>query len=194
MTLLKSSISLLLIFLICQQTLGQVKKSEKEYKIYFKSLQIGKIDTILILKSGCTGCEVKYSDTLESIIDGQTIYILTQKNELFKLAIFDDIHAPKYVTFDTCTLFKIVAQNKTVLKSKESFYKKELAELQKSKFIPPRPTHYSFEDLTIKLPGFKYNFTLVEKNADYLGFIRENEKWFQVTKTIIEKFLIMYAD
>ena len=167
---------------------AQAKKSEQLFNKYFKQLKASKVDTIVIVKSGCTGCDVVYADTPKSVVDGQTIYVLTQKAGQFKLAIFDDVHNPKYYSVDTCSLFDTIERYKQTLKLKDTFYKKELAELKKSKFLPPRPIHYSFEDLTIQSPSFKYNFMVNGKDADYLGFVRENEKWFQATKTIIEKF------
>lgn len=167
---------------------AQTKKSEQLFTKYFQQLKASKVDTIVIVKSGCTGCDVVYADTPKSIIDGQTIYVLTQKVGQFKLAIFDDIHNPKYYSADTCSLFDTISHYKQTLKLKDTFYKRELAELKKSKFFPPRPIHYSFEELTIKTPNFNYNFLVNGKDADYLGFIRENEKWFQATKNILKSF------
>lgn len=169
---------------------GQTKKSAQQFTEYFHQLKSSKVDTILIIKSGCIGCEVTYTDTSKSVIDGQAIYVLTQNNGQFKLAIFDDIHNSKYLTADTCSIFGIINENKSLLKLKDTFYKKELAELKKSKFFPPRPIHYFFDELTIQLPNFKYNFLVVNNDADYLGFVRKNENWFRATKSIIERFFI----
>lgn len=188
MTQLKTSTLLILLLSLTLYSYGQTKRSEQQFNKYYQQLKSLKVDTFLIVKSGCTGCEVTYSDTSKSVIDGQTIYVLTQKSGQFKLAIFDDIHNPKYLTTDTCSLFETIDRNKSLLKLKDSFYKKELRELKKSKFLPPGPIHYSFEDLTIQTPNFKYSFLVNGKDADYLGFVRENEKWFQATKNIIERF------
>ncbi len=184
---------IVLAFLILSSSLtlcsyGQTKKSAQQFQKYYQQVKSLKVDTFLIIKSGCTGCEVKYSDTSKSVVDGQTIYVLTQKSGQFKLAIFDDIHNAKYYTADTCSIFDTIDNNKSFLKLKDRFYKIELAELKKSMFFPPRPVHYSFEDLTIQTPSFKYNFLVNGKDADYLGFVRKNEKWFQSTKNIIEMF------
>jgi hypothetical protein len=167
---------------------AQTKKSEQQFNKYFHQLKASKVDTFIIVKSGCTGCDVVYADTPKSVIDGQTIYVLTQNAGQFKLAVFDDIHNPKYYSVDTCSLFDTIDHNKLTLRLKDTFYKKELAELKKSKFFPPQPIHYSFEELTIQTPNFKYNYIVNGKNADYLGFIRENEKWFQATKKILKSF------
>jgi hypothetical protein len=188
MTQLKISTIIILLVSLTLYSYGQTKISDKHFNKYYQHLKASKVDTILIVKSGCTGCDVSYTDTSKSVRNGQTIYVLTQKNGLFKLAIFDEIQNPKYFTADTCSLFDTINQNKSLLKLKDTFYKKELAELKKSKFFPPRPIHYSFDELTIQFPNFKYNFLINSKDADYLGFIRENEKWFIATKTIIEKF------
>lgn len=188
MTKLKISILVLTLFSLTLPTFGQTKKSEQQLEKYYKQLKSSKVDTVLTLKSGCTGCEVTYTDTTKGIIDGQTIYVLTQKNEQFKLAIFDDIHNPEYFTSDTCSLFNVIYHYKPVLKSKDTFYKKELAELEKVKFLPPRPIHFPFEELVISLPNFHYDFVINNKDADYLGFVRENEQWFKATKNIIDRF------
>lgn len=168
---------------------GQAQNTEQQFTQYFKQLESSRIDTILILKSGCIGCEVIYTDTAKSISDGQTIYVLTQENGQFKLAIFDDIHSPEYFSMDTCSLFDKVSHNKSLLRLKDPFYKKKLAKLKRSKFFPPRPIHYSFEELIIQLPDFNYDFVIKGKDTDYLGVIRENENWFKVTKAIIEEFI-----
>src|SRR6476620_4828434 len=90
MTKLKISILILTLFSLTSYSFGQRKKSDQEFDKYYKQLKSYKVDTVLTLKSGCTGCEVTYTDTPKSVIDGQTIYVLTQKNGQFKLAIFDD--------------------------------------------------------------------------------------------------------
>ena len=182
LTFLSSSFSLPL----CSY--GQTKKSVQQFHKYYQQVKSLKVDTFLVLKAGCTGCEVKYSDTSKNVVDGQTIYVLTKKSGQFILAVFDDLHHPKYFTADTCSIFDTIERNKSLLKVKDRFYKMELAELKKSLFFPPRPIHYSFEDLTIQTPSFKYNFSVNGKDADYLGFVRKNEKWFQATKNIIEMF------
>lgn len=149
MTQTKTSTLLILSISLTLYSYGQTKISEQQFHKYYQQLKYLKVDTFLIIKSGCTGCDVKYSDTSKSVVDGQSIYVLTKKSGQFKLAIFDDIHNPKYFTADTCSLFDIIDHNKSLLNLKDTFYKTELAELKKSKFFPPRPIHYSFEDLTI---------------------------------------------
>lgn len=186
---LKTCIYLILALSLTFSSFCQTRKAEEYYVKYLKQLKSFKNDTILIVKSGCTGCEVTYTDTLRSVEDGQTIYVLTQKWGVFKLAIFDDMHSPKYFKSDTCSVFDTIEKNKSLLELKDSFYKTELDELKKSKFTPPRPIHYSYEEVIILLPDFEYNFIVNGKDADYLGFIRENENWFKATKTIIEKFI-----
>jgi hypothetical protein len=191
MTRLKFSTLFILTLSLTLSSYAQTKKSEQQFTKYFQQLKSSKGDTILIIKSGCTGCDVTFTDTSKSVRDGQTIYVLTQNNGKFKLAIFDDIHNPKYLRADTCSIFDMIDENKSILKLKDTFYKKELAELKKkSKFFPPRPIHYSFDELTIQLPNFKYNFLVVNNDADYLGFVREHENWFRAAKSIIEKLFI----
>ncbi len=188
MTQLKVSLLLSLSISLTLYSNGQTEKPEQQFQKYYEQLKSLKIDTFIIIKSGCIGCEVKYPDTFKSIVDGQTIYVLTQKNGLFKFAIFDGIHNPLFYTADTCSLFETLDYNKSLLKQKDTFYIKELTELRKSKFFPPQPIHYSYKDLSIQTPNFKYHFIVTGEDSDYLGIVRENEKWFQATKNIIEEF------
>ena len=188
MTQFKISTFLILTLNLTQLCYGQTKKSEQQFTKYYQQLKSSKVDTILIVKSGCTGCDVKYTDTPKSVIDGQTIYILTQKSGQFKLAIFDDIHNPKYFTSDTCSLFKFIDHNKISLEQKESFYKTERPKIKsKSGFYPPSHIHYSYEELSIKLPKFNYDFMIVNNNKDHFGLERDKEKWFALTNLIIKK-------
>ena len=188
MTMLKNVLAIGLLGLTLG-AYGQSQNTEQQFTQYFKQLESSGVDTILILKSGCIGCEVIYTDTAKSISNGQTIYVLTQENGQFKLAVFDEVHGPKYSTMDTCSLFDKIFCYKPLLRLKDPFYKKELAKLKRSKFFPPLPIHYSFEELIIQLPDFKYDFAIKGKDTDYLGLNRESENWFKVTKAIIEAFI-----
>jgi hypothetical protein len=176
----------LLAIIFTQTALSQDRKSDKDFKEYSTSILRANVDTIVVLKSGCTGCEVRYEDEQKHNVGEQTIYVLTKKSGQFKVAIFDDIISPIYFTTDTCSLFDTIQHYKSVLNSKDPFYKKELAELSKSNFFRPRPIHYAFDELIITLPEFKYEFLVIGENADYLGFVRQNENWFLVTKAFIE--------
>jgi hypothetical protein len=188
MTQLKIYTLLILTLSLTLASYGQIKKSEQQFIIYYQQLKSSKVDTVLIIKSGCIGCDVTYIDTSKSIIDGQTIYVLTQKNGQFKVAIFDDIHNPKYFTRDTCSLFKFINENKVTLGQKGKFYKTEIPKIKsKSGFYPPSPIHYSYEELGIKLPNFNYDFMIVDDNKDHFGLQRDKEKWFTLTNQIIKR-------
>lgn len=176
------------IFCLTLSSFGQAKKSEQQLAKYFQQLKSSKVDTIITIKSGCTGCEVKYTDSSKSVIDGQSIYVLTQKFGHSRLAMFDDINNSKYFTLDTCSLFEFISQNKVTLGQKEKFYKTEIPKIRsKSGFYPPRPIHYSYEELSIKLAKFNYDFMIVDENKDYFGLERDKEKWFALTKEIIKR-------
>lgn len=172
-------------FMLTLPLYGQVSKAERQFIQYIKSM---KVDSMVVFKSGCLGCSIQYADTAKNVLDGKTIYVLTKKHGQMKLVIFDDIHNPKYFTLDSCSLFGAIHQ--PILKHKNKFYKKELAILKTVKFLAPKPTHYTFEELTIQLPNFKYNFLVIDRDSDYMGFIRKNEDWFVATRAIIEQFLV----
>lgn len=95
---------------------------------------------------------------------------------------------------DTCSLFDFINQNKSVLQQQKIFYENELPKIKsKSGFYPPRPSHYSYEDLNIQLSNFKYDFKVVDGNKDHFGLQRDNEKWFLVTKEIIERIYNLHT-
>ena len=189
MTQLKICTFLILILHLTPSSYGQTKKSEQHFIKYYQQLKSLKVDTILFIKSGCTGCDVTYTDTSKSVIDGQTIYVLTQKNGQFKLAIFDDVRVSKFITADTCSLFKFVNKNQSILRRKASFYKNEIPKIKsKDGFYPPSPIHYSYEELNIHLANFHYDFKVVDNDKDHFGLKRDKEKWFILTKEIIKMF------
>ena len=183
----------LLLMLICFKgsSFAQIQKSELQLTEYLAHLKSLKVDTVLIVKSGCTGCEISYTDTANTVSNGETIFVLSQQSDRYKLVSFDDFSRQKSYSLDKCTLFDTIQHYKTILTQKESFYKNELAELKEVKFFPPRPIHYSYEKIAIQLPSFTYDFMLVDEEFDYLGFSRDNENWFKVTQNLFKQFLAL---
>ncbi len=175
------------LFAFADTAFGQAQKSEQQLKSYLLRLKASKVDTILIVKSGCSGCYIKYSDTSIPVNGGQDVYVLTKNARQFNLAYFDDLNRQRSFTFDSCSLFDTIQYYKLILKQKENFYKKELAELRKTKFFPPGPVHYSYEELVIKIPSFSYSFMVVEEKFDRFGFSREDEPWFKARQNIINR-------
>lgn len=160
----------------------------QQVKNYLLQLKATNIDTFLIVKSGYTGSEVKYNDTSKAISNGQTIYILSQHQGHFKLVSFDDFNRQKSYSVDSCSLFSTIVQNKSILRQKEAFYRKRHEELKKAKFLPPKPIHYSYVDVTLKLASFDYEAILLENNFNDFEYPEEKENWFIVTKTIVNEF------
>lgn len=161
---------------------------EEQLKNYLLHLQKSKVDTFLILKSGCADCEVKYSDTSKAVSDGQTVYILSQQLGGFTIVTFDDFGRQHVYTMDTCSLFDTIMYHKAVLRQKDVFYDKQREELKKGKFLPPRPIHYSYYDLAVRISKFTYEFKIVENDSGMFIFPERQENWFVVTKDIIFKF------
>jgi hypothetical protein len=188
MILRQLSFALITTLILSLVTFGQTSKSEYYLKRYLSQLKTFRVDTFVVIKSGCTGCVVKYSDTSKSVSDGQAIYLLFQRKGQYKIVSFDDFGTERQYFIDTCSLFDTIVRHKPILRQKEIFYKKELAELKKAKFLPPKPSHYNFQELIVQLPNFKYELKLVENEFDQYGFERENENWFVLTKIIINKF------
>lgn len=179
---------LLVIIFQGEAVFGQESKSEIELKKFLTELRTSKVDTFLIVKSGCIGCELKYNDTSETISDGQSIYVMTQHQGKFNVAVFDDLHKQKYFAIDTCSIFRFISLNKSTLLQKEEFYKKEIPKIKsKDGFFPPSPIHYSYEKLIFNLSNFKYEFEIVYEDKDHFGLKRDKENWFILTKEIIRK-------
>jgi uncharacterized protein YqeY len=70
---------IILTFFLPMFSFGQTQKSEQQLKNYLRQLNEAKVDTLFIIKSGCAGCEVKYTDTSKAITDEQIIFILSQE-------------------------------------------------------------------------------------------------------------------
>ena len=187
MTQLSKLILLIITFGWTQLLSGQEKRSDQQLNDYLQQLKATRVDTVITIKSGCTGCEVKYNDISKAVADGQSIYVLTQHNGEFKVAIFDDVRVSKFIKADTCSLFEFVNKNKSFLHGKAIFYKKQIPKIiSKNGFYPPSPIHYSYEELNIHLTDFHYDFKVVDNDKDHFGLKRDKEKWFILTKEIIK--------
>ena len=179
---------LLLLTILTQTSLGQDKKTEKEFKSYLQRLKATNVDTFLTVNTGCTGCEIQYDDFPKLIDNGHFIYVLSKHKGKYNIVVFNEIHNEKSFNIDTCSLFDFVFKNKTLLNKKTKFYKGEMSNLKsKDTFYPPRPIQYSYEELTIQTPNFSYNFKVLDGCADFLGIIREKEIWFKLTTEIIKR-------
>ena len=182
---------LLLLFLTINLTkvvLGQTHDSDEQLNKYLLHLKDFKVDSIVIVKSGCVGCDVINFNSSKHVEDEQSIYVLTKQSGIFLLAIFNDADSAKYINIDTCTLFKFINQNENILQNQKSFYKKEISKIKsKSGFYPPILIHHSFEELTINLSFFNYNFEVNDDDKDHFGFKCDNTKWFIITKNIIKR-------
>jgi hypothetical protein len=179
---------LFLLTILTQTTFGQEKKTEQELKDYLQHLKATNVDTVLIVKSGCKGCETKYVDYPKAIDSGQSIYVVTQQKGKFIITMFDDVHLQKSFGIDTCSLFDFVFKNRILLQEKTEFYKTEIPKIKsKDGFYPPRKIHYRYEELSIKTPSFNYIFEIINNNEDNYGFKRDNENWFILTSEIIKK-------
>jgi hypothetical protein len=177
---------LILVTTFSQIVFGQVIQPEKELNVYLAQLKEKNIDTVLVVNSGCVGCEVTYNNDQTAIPNGKSIYVLTKHKGQFNLAIFDDIQSKKSCIVDTCTIFEFILKNKAILQQKDIFYKSEMNKIRsKNGFYPPRPVHYSYEELNIQLVSFNYVFNVVDHENDNFGLNREKDSWFILTKEII---------
>lgn len=182
------ALTLLLLIILTQTTFGQEKKTEQELKGYLQHLKTTNVDTVLIVKSGCKGCETKYADFPKAIDSGQSIYVVTQQKGKFIITVFDDVHSQKSFSIDTCSLFNFVFKNKILLQEKNKFYKTEIPKIRsKDGFYPPGRIHYNYEELSIKTPNFNYIFEIINNSEDNYGFKRDKENWFILTREIIRK-------
>jgi hypothetical protein len=164
---------------------AQSRQSDQLFASYHKLLNSSKVDTIIILKSGCKNCVVEYTNSPQTVDDGQIIYVLTQDKGQIKLAIFDDKKEPAYFTADSCMVFKYIDIVKPLLKLKEPYYINAIKEEKELKFVAPYLKQFPYEELTIQLPKFKYNFIIVDNNLDYMGIEQNHRNWFIETQTII---------
>jgi hypothetical protein len=171
-----------------QTVLSQEKQTEKALEKFILQLKSAKIDTFLIFKSGCFGCEIIKSDTSKATIDGQNIYVLAQKSGHSSISIFNDLNEQINFKTDTCSVFEFVFSIKPELLKKDIFYKNQIPKVKsKNGFLPPRPVHFSYADLKVYSPNFIYELNIINDNNDSFGLKPEKEKWFILTKEIIKR-------
>ncbi|MCZ2129066.1 MAG: hypothetical protein LC109_02240 [Bacteroidia bacterium] len=183
--------AILLSFFLPLFSIGQTQKPKQQLEDYLLQLKGLQVDTFLVIKSGCAGCEVKYADTSKAVTDGQTIYILSQQVDKFKIVAIDDFGRQETYDIDTTSLFGTIMRFESVLQQKDIYYKKVRSESKKGHFLPPRPKHYSYNDLAIKIAKFTYKFNVIENDSGMFAFPERGEKWYAATNEIIDNFFLL---
>lgn len=178
------AICMILAVLRPPQTLGQTSKAQQKLQAYLKELKKLKVDTLVILKTGCVGCEMKLSNR-KLLADPQTAWIITHRQGITEVKYFGSLGEQKCAKTDSIRLFDYTRVITSVLSEKDAFYETKRAEIQNAGFYPPVPNHYSYQELEVRLGTFYYTVELVNGHFDHLGFDIENERWYTATKEII---------
>lgn len=190
--LLRQRLTLILLpFLLPLFSVGQTQSAKQRLENYLLQLKGFQVDTFLVIKSGCAGCEVKYKDKSKAVTDGQTIYILSQQVGKFEIVTFDDFGRQGTYSSDTTSLFDTIMRYNSVLKQKDIYFKKVRSKSKKGHFLPPRPKHYSYKDLAVKISKFTYEYNVIENDSGMFVLPERTEKWYAATKEIIDNFFLL---
>ena len=147
-------------------------KADKELSLFLQKM---KPDSYVYIKSGCKSCPIDYEDTQENRIDSVVIKLLIKKQDKQILTIFSDWEDMKNQEVQPSKVFEYMKENISVFKEKDSYYKAA----KQAKFQTPCLAIFPYETIVIRMPSFKFNHTLVERDMDDCGVHLEKEIWFQ---------------
>lgn len=155
-------------------------KANRELTQFLKS---NKVDTFIIIKSGCSSCNISYEniDRVKNA-DTVTVRLVYQKKGKQTLMIFSDTGLAKNVTYSGTEIFKIIANNREILRTKDAYYQEQ----KLAKFHAPRLVSFPYETIQLKYGQFTYRHTLVERETDDCGTVLTNEDWFKVEIEILK--------
>jgi hypothetical protein len=156
-------------------------KANKELTQFFR---LNKLDTFLIIKSGCSNCIISYEniDTVKKA-DTLTISLLFEKKGKQTFMTFSDTGQTKTITNLKTDIFKIIADNRKLLQTKDTYYREQ----KLAKFQAPCLVTFPYEIIELRYGEFKYRHTLVERDSDDCGTILKHIDWFKVEIEILDK-------
>jgi hypothetical protein len=172
----------LFIFLLPVTFWGQndlISESTKDTENFISKLRTAKIDTILVYKEYCTGCEIT-SITKEPMYEEGFIntYIIWLNNgkAFTKKFSYPNIDEKEH-QINISDILNFFYEHKKQFNSKKEYFKK-------GRFLPPNPVHDHYEELIIMTQNDKELITLSEnqKTKDlWLKF-----SWIPPSKKIME--------
>lgn len=148
-------------------------------------LRLNKLDTFIIIKSGCSKCIVSF-ENIDNVnkTDTLTIRLLFQKKGTQTFMTFSDTGQTQTKTNLNTTIFKIIADNQMLLQTKDKYYREQ----KLAKFQAPCLVTFPYEIIELKYGQFKYRHTLVERDSDHCGTILTHIDWFKIEVEILNEF------
>ena len=167
---MKPLLTISFILLTCI-TWGQ-GKADKELRRFFKK---HKVDTFVLVKTGCTNCIISYEDN-NKLTDTVTIWLLYKYRGKQSLITFSDIAQTKNLGDKDTDIFKFITENRQLLIKKDKYYQEQ----KQLKFQAPCLMTFPYENIEIKYGNFKHRHRLVKRETDDCGTFLTHEDWFQV--------------
>jgi hypothetical protein len=153
MTMERFKITLFALFILISFPLAaQVYSSEKSLQDHLSQLKREQVDSIVIMRQGCTGCDRAYDSTSTSTATGELIYVLWKQAGTTKMAFIDRYLYKEKMTYSRF-LFNYINKNKTVLSANKCCHERILID----SLLP-----YMFEEIEIILPDFHFNFQVIK--------------------------------
>lgn len=152
-------------------------KADKELTQYVKKY---KLDTFLLVKTGCQTCEISYENRLKTV-DTMTITLLYKKNDKITLVTFSDTGKTQRFDKVKSDIFQVIVNKRNVLKQAEKYYKEQ----KLLKFQAPCLTTFPYEKVQIQVGQLRHRHTLVDREMDDCGTILTNEQWFKAELEIL---------
>lgn len=173
---MKPLLTISFVLLICIAS-GQ-GKAEKELLRFLKA---HKVDTFVLVKTGCTSCIISYEDNAK-LADTVTIWLLYKYRGKQSLMTFSDIAQPKKLGNKDTDIFKFITENRQLLLTKDQYYQEQ----KQLKFQAPCLTTYPYETIEIKYGNLKYRHRLVKRETDDCGTFLTHEDWFKFEIEVLQ--------
>ena len=170
------SLLIILFFSLSALASGQ-SKADKELKQYLIRY---KLDTFILVKTGCQTCEISYEKNLKNV-DTLTILLLYKKYGQITLVYFSDTSKSKQFDNIYSDIFQIIEARKTVLKQADIYYKEQ----ELAKFQAPCFAIFPYEKINIQIGKFRHKHTLVMRELDDCGTNLTKEDWFKAELEIL---------
>lgn len=178
--------SVLLLLLFFNESFAQPSTSDAAFQRYFSQLNQLKVDTILVHRWGCVGCDRIYDSSSTSTATGEIIYVLTTHQGISAIATFDH-YSERHDTVDVRKVFRAIRKYRTMLiaqqASKRYTHKSELKG-------SARKLPFMFEVLECYLPGTKFRTEFIfDANHRLEGATSKTKIQLNVTRKIVDIYL-----
>lgn len=148
------------------------------------------VDTILIYKEGCVGCQVLFTDSNDCKFNSgyEEVYIFFQKMGSIYLKKLNECSLFFPIEVQNKEIFNFYFTNKNTFDEQIQFYNdlKDSIYSGKHIFLPPVPSHHDYNSISFYCPELEIGFKVIEEfeydekgNPKYLNYTwkKKQKEW-----------------